>query len=64
MRGNPDGSLSSAGRWAPGLLSFRYKVWFFLSCHSMQRMADPQNEVAAGVNPAANAMSVEKRERP
>ncbi len=26
MRGNPDGFLSSAGRFAPGLLSFRYAV--------------------------------------
>jgi len=30
MRGKPDGFLSSAGRCATGLLSFRYTVRIFL----------------------------------
>jgi hypothetical protein len=27
MSGNPDGSRSSAGRFAPGLLTLRYADW-------------------------------------
>jgi hypothetical protein len=42
MRGNPDGFLSSAGRYAPGLLSFRYKVRILLSSHSEQRLGDTE----------------------
>jgi len=34
MRGNPNGFLSSTGRYAPGLLSFRYTVGTYLNSHS------------------------------
>src|SRR5215831_10337737 len=40
MRGNPDGFLSSPGRFAPGLLSFRYTVGAFQSGYSVQRLGD------------------------
>src|SRR2546423_8284417 len=54
MRGNPDGSLSSAGRFATGLLSFRYTVWIFLKV-TRGNAGWPRAMVAAGVNPAARA---------
>ena len=58
MRGNPDGSLSSAGRFATGLLSFRYTVWT-LSKQSLEgTLGRPERQVAAGMNPAAKAMQV------
>ena len=55
MRGNPYGSLSSAGRFATGLLSFRYTVWTCLSSHSERRLGGVKDIVAAGMNPAAKA---------
>src|SRR6267378_4857138 len=55
MRGNPSGSLSSAGRFATGLLSFRYTVWTCLIGHSQPCLGGLEDKVAAGVNPAANA---------
>ena len=56
MRGNPNGSLSSAGRFATGLLSLRYTVRTFLSSHSKQRLGDAfAMRDAAGASPAAKA---------
>jgi hypothetical protein len=62
MRGNPDGFLSSPGRFATGLLSFRYTVGTFCNEFHMRRLADDEDKVAAGVNPAARATSVCERE--
>src|SRR5207248_10506476 len=59
MRGNPNGFLSSAGRFATCLLSFRYTVGTFLSSHSGRRLAVVLATcVAAGASPAARALSV------
>src|SRR5437899_1420087 len=55
MRENPDGFPSSAGRFATGLLPFRYTVVTCPSCHSMRCLGDRGNKVAAGMNPAADA---------
>jgi hypothetical protein len=38
MSGNPDGSRSSAGRFAPGLLTFRYAVWPLINAFHNQRL--------------------------
>src|SRR5205807_9892231 len=54
-------------RWFPliaraaspqALLSFRYTVGTCLSSHSMRRLGDPRDKVAAGMNPAAKAALV------
>src|SRR5437588_4119861 len=54
MRGNPNGFLSSAGRFATGLLSFRYMVWIFLKV-TRGNAGWLRGLIAAGVNPAAKA---------
>ena len=38
MRGNPDGFLSFTGRFAPGLLSFRYTVGTYFKAFHWQAM--------------------------
>ncbi len=55
MRGNPDGSLSSAGRFATGLLSFRYTVRTLSKLSLEAASGRPEEQVAAGMNPAAKA---------
>ena len=60
MRGNPYGSLSSARRFATGLLSFRYTVWDYLSSYYGLRLGDIKGIVAAGMNPAAKETPVKE----
>jgi hypothetical protein len=54
MRGNPDGSLSSAGRFATGLLSLRYSEDSCFMDNSQPCIGGTEHKVAAGVNPAAH----------
>ncbi|GEM_PF-6978040 len=59
MRGNPYGSLSSTVRLAPqGLLSFRYIDGILPRDSTADDWETCGNKVAAGMNPAAIAMSV------
>jgi hypothetical protein len=58
MRGNPDGSLSSPGRFATGLLALRYIDGFALRISPGDAWESSKNKVAAGVNLAAVATLV------
>ena len=53
--GVPGGGPTKVGRFATGLVSFRYTVWTCLSSHSERRLGGVKNIVAAGINPAARA---------
>jgi hypothetical protein len=58
MRGNPYGSHSSTVRLAPqGLLSLRYIEEIVSEDSTGDDWAAGRNKVAAGMNPAAIAMS-------
>ena len=58
MRGNPDGSLSSPGRFATGLLALRYIDGLVLRISPGDDWEVSRNKVAAGLNPAAPAALV------
>ena len=57
-KGVPGGGPTKVGRFATGLLSFRYTVWTCLIGNSQQCLGGLEDKVAAGVNPAAKATLV------